>query len=190
MAAEQKTVDAGEARVELATRFLQAFGPATHRDFSKWSGLNTSVTKAVFDAAGGRSWNAVTVDGEQSFSCAATRDALGGADIDRRPRLLPAFDTFLLAHATKDHLVEPRFYKRVYRNQGWLSPVVIVGGRIVAVWFLDERAKTFTVDVQPVRALWISGLRDGIHAEAEALGAFLGARCDVAVHARTRTLNR
>ncbi len=73
------------------------------------------------------------------------------------PTLLPSFDTFLLAHAVKDHLVEPRFYKRVYRNQGWLSPVVIVNGRIVAVWFLEEHAKSFVVDVQP----FVTARREG-----------------------------
>ena len=70
-------------------------------------------------------------------SCAATAMPSRGADHRSRGRgCCRRFDTFLLAHATKHHLVEPRFYKRVYRNQGWLSPVVIVAGRIVAVWFL------------------------------------------------------
>src|SRR5204862_951716 len=97
---------------------------------------------------------------------------------DPAPVLLPAFDTFLLAHSTKDHLVEPRFYKRVYRNQGWLSPVVLVNGRIVAVWFLEERARAFTVDVQPFGAL-DAKVRRGLSAVAVALGSFLGARCHV-----------
>ena len=103
---------------------------------------------------------------------------LATSTLDRSPTLLPAFDTFLLAHSTKDHLVEKRFYKRVYRNQGWLSPVVVASGRIVAVWFLEERAKAFTVDVQPFGAL-DAKVRRGIADEAEALGEFLGARCDV-----------
>jgi hypothetical protein len=178
----QKAVDAGEARVELATRFLKAFGPATHRDFSKWAGLNTSETKPVFDRLAGLV-EAVSVDREQGFILRRDCDVLANAKIDRRPKLLPAFDTFLLAHATKDHLVEPRFYKRVYRNQGWLSPVVIVGGRIVAVWFLAQRAKTFVVDVRPFARL-DKRVRDGIQAEADALAQFVGARCDVLFNER------
>ena len=55
---------------------------------------------------------------------------------------------------------------------------MIVGGRIVAVWFLVQRAKTFTVDVRPFAGL-DKRVRDGIHAEAEALAQFVGARCDV-----------
>ena len=121
---------------------------------------------------------AVSVDGEASFILQRDLRALSGARLDRSVKLLPAFDSFLLAHSTKDHLVEPSFYKRVYRNQGWLSPVVIAGGRIVAVWFLEERAKAFTVDVQPFAAL-DAKVRRGLEAEAEALGKFVGARCDV-----------
>jgi len=174
---KQKKADAGDAQVELAKRFLTAFGPAMPRDFSKWSGLPTSVTRLVFDELGG-SLERVAVDGEPGFVLRGDLAELAASTLDASPTLLPAFDTFLLAHATKDHLVEPRFYKRVYRNQGWLSPVVIVSGRIVAVWFLEERARTFTVDVRPFRAL-DSKVRRGIAGEADALGKFLGARCDV-----------
>jgi hypothetical protein len=122
----------------------------------------------------------VRVDGGTSFVLRRDRDELADASLDREPRLLPSFDTFLLAHAGKDHLVKPSFYKRVYRNQGWLSPVVLVSGRIVAVWFLEQRAKTFTVDIRPFAPLG-ARVRDGIHREADALGRFLGARCEVSM---------
>ncbi len=174
---KQKKVDPADARRALARRFLSAFGPATHRDFTKWSGLPTSVTKPIFDELGD-GLAPVAVDGEHAFALRDDLDELRAAAPDRSPTLLPSFDTFLLAHQTKDHLVEKRFYKRVYRNQGWLSPVVIVSGRIVAVWFLEERAKGFTVDVQPFGSL-DAGTRRGIAREAEALSSFLNARCDV-----------
>jgi hypothetical protein len=172
----QKKMDPADAQLELAIRYLTAFGPATHRDFSKWSGLPTSVTKPLFDRLG-PDLEAVTVDGERSFVLRSDLAELSAARPTSSPTLLPSFDTFLLAHAVKDHLVEPRFYKRVYRNQGWLSPVVIVNGRIVAVWFLEEHAKSFVVDVQPFETL-DAKVRRGIAQEADALGAFLGARCD------------
>ena len=174
---KQKAVDAGEARAELARRFMRAFGPATYRDFTKWSGLPTGVAKATFEALGD-SLSSVRVDGEASQVLTEDLRHLSAVRLDRSPKLLPSFDTFLLAHQTKHHLVDPRFYKRVYRNQGWLSPVVIVGGRIVAVWFLEERAKAFTVDVQPFETL-DARARRGIAEEAKALERFLGSRCDV-----------
>jgi DNA glycosylase AlkZ-like len=174
---KQKGIDVADAQLALATRYLAAFGPATHRDFTKWSGLPTSVTKPLFDRLE-PDLEVVTVDGERSLMLRRDLDELAGARPTSSPTFLPSFDTFLLAHATKHHLVEPRFYKRVYRNQGWLSPVVIVNGRIVAVWFLEEHAKSFVVDVQPFSRL-DPKVRRGIAQEAEALGAFLGSRCVV-----------
>ena len=88
--------------------------------------------------------------------------------------------TYLLAHATKDHLIEPRHYKRVYRNQGWLSPVVLLGGRIVGVWFLKSNSGAMTVDVQPFARL-SRDVRSGIEAEAAELGRFLDRRCEARI---------
>src|SRR2546425_12844382 len=45
-------------------------------------------------------------------------------------RLLPSFDAFLLGVKDKSHLVDAAHYKQVYRPQGWLSPVVLVDGRV------------------------------------------------------------
>jgi hypothetical protein len=174
---KQTKVDPAEAQLALATRYLTAFAPATHRDFSKWSGLPTSVTKPLFDRLE-PDLEAVTVDGERSLVLRRDLAELSAARPASSPTLLPSFDTFLLAHAVKDHLVDPRFYKRVYRNQGWLSPVVLVNGRIVAVWFLEEHAKSFVVDVQPFSPL-DARVRRGIAQEAEALSTFLGERCGV-----------
>jgi len=97
-------------------------------------------------------------------------------------RLLPNFDPFLLAHATKDHLVERRHYKRVYRNQGWITPVVLVDGRVAGIWSLEMRGKAVAVDVQ-MFAPFNRATRAGIEREAAALAAFLGAKCDVKVRA-------
>ena len=91
-------------------------------------------------------------------------------------RLLPAFDPLLLAHAEKDHLVEQRHYKRVYRNQGWLSPAVLVGGRIAGVWSLRASARTLTADVE-LFGRAARAVRDKIASEAGAMGEFLGTPC-------------
>lgn len=182
---KQKTIDGAEARAALATRFLTAFGPATPRDFSKWSGLKSADAQAAFDSLG-ETIVAVTTEGAPGWILRRDLAKLADSRVDAAPRLLPAFDTYLLAHALKDHLIDPRFYKRVYRNQGWLSPVVLVSGRIVAVWFLEQRARTYTVDVRPFGTL-DKRVRNGIAQEAQALGAFLGAPCEAEFNAERKT---
>src|SRR2546425_3377957 len=116
----------------------------------------------------------VSVDGETLSILRRDAAALAASELDASVvRLLPAFDPLLVAHARKDHLIAPRHYKRVYRNQGWLSPVVLVGGRIAGVWFLRSTAKRLTADVEPFTRV-PSTVRQRIAEEADAVGRFLG----------------
>ena len=91
-------------------------------------------------------------------------------------KLLGAFDSFLLAHATKEHLVDARFYKRVYRPQGWISPVVLRGGTIIGVWFPKSVGKTTTLAVE-LFGRATPAVRRAIEREADAMSAFLGTTC-------------
>jgi len=93
--------------------------------------------------------------------------------------LLPAFDTFLLAHAEKDHLVEKKYYQRVYRSLGQISPVVLVDGRIAGIWrTAPGRGKRFTACVE----LFVNStraLRARIEEQAERHAKFLGLQPEV-----------
>ncbi len=172
--------DASEAARELLRRFLGSYGPATVRDFSKWSGLTLGEARPVWQTLADE-LQAVTVDGEPMWILKRDLAALEAVRTDPGTvRLLPSFDTFLLAHATKDHLVERRHYKKVYRNQGWLSPVVLQGGRIVGVWKLSSAGGDASVDVEPFGTLGRPA-RLALEREAGELGAFLGRPCRVRV---------
>ena len=43
-------IDPGEARLELARRYLHVFGPTTPAAFAKWAGIGTAEGRAAFDA--------------------------------------------------------------------------------------------------------------------------------------------
>jgi hypothetical protein len=62
--------------------------------------------------------------------------------------LLPYFDIYLLAHRFKEHFLKPQFYKRVYRNQGWISPVVLINGEIAGVWSYKLLRKALEIEVE------------------------------------------
>lgn len=166
------------ARVGLLRRFLSAFGPATAHDFSKWSGMKVSDAKAALEALGDEVV-LVTVDGAHAWMLRCDVDELAASRLDAKAvRLLPAFDTLLLAHATKEHLVDARHYKRVYRPQGWISPVILQGERVIAVWFAKARGSDVQIDVQPFGRLE-RRVRAAIDAEMQALAGFVGRHCDV-----------
>jgi len=99
---------------------------------------------------------------------------------DSPVRLLPYFDSFILGHKDREHLVAEKDRKSIYRAQGWIAPVVLVDGRAAGVWALARAGDRLTVHVTKFAAL-SRRVTTGILAEAHDLGRFLGVP-SVAVH--------
>ena len=174
---KQPAVEAADARAALLRRFLSAFGPADARDFSKWSGLRSVDAKSALDALKDEIVD-VSVDGAAGWIRRADVNALTRSTLDEEAvRLLGPFDSLLLAHATKEHLVAPKDYKRVYRAQGWISAVVLRGGTIVGVWFSRPSGRAVTLDVELFGRV-TPAIRQGVEREADAMSGFLGIRCE------------
>ena len=177
-----------QPRIASAMRASSCCGGSSARSarqrrttFAKWSGLTTSDSKRLVESAGGE-LAAVSVDGAPGWILRDDLPALAAQRARHRDAvtLLGAFDAFLLAHATKAHLVGARFYKRVYRPQGWISPVVLRGGTIAGVWFPETAGTRTTLHVELfTRAT--AALRLAIAREAEALERFLGTACAVRI---------
>src|SRR5437870_7308515 len=136
---EWTDLPAEKAELELLRRYLRAHGPATVRDFALWTYMTASDSREIWARlepelapidVGGRIGSVLRED-----LPALRRGEFGGAGV----RLLPAFDGVLLGVKDKSHLVDPGHYKRVYRPQGWLSPVVLVDGRVGGVWSPERK---------------------------------------------------
>ena len=152
--------------------YLMAYGPATLHDFSHWAGLPVPEAKVAGELL---KEELMEVDVEDKKSLILREDyaqlrnsALEG----RRLHLLPNFDAYLLAHAEKGHLVAPRFYKRVYRNQGWISPVVLLNGRVIGIWSIQRKGKRCSLGMEQFES-FSKNIRAMIEEEAASLGRFL-----------------
>jgi hypothetical protein len=86
-------------------------------------------------------------------------------------RLLPHFDSYLLAHREKGHLLSAKHYKLVYRNQAWISPVALVNGAIAGVWSYKLQKNTLLVSIEPFSRL-SRQVRAEIAREVGSLGKF------------------
>ena len=133
---------------ELAGRYLSVYGPATPRDFAKFTGLTAAETREAF-ALLGRDLIAVDVDGRPAQALASDEDALREASTTDGVIALPLFDPYLLGHADTTTIVPPAAYKRVYRTAGWISPVILRRGRVVATWSHRQTAAGWQVEIQP-----------------------------------------
>jgi hypothetical protein len=89
-------------------------------------------------------------------------------------RLLPSFDPYMLGHVDKNHLLDSSYYKRVYRNQGWISPVVLLNGRVIGIWSYSGGRKQCSVKIEPLEKFSkITHIM--LDKEAASLGNFLSA---------------
>jgi Winged helix DNA-binding domain len=174
---KQKPVEEHAARVSLLRKYLSAYGPATLQDFAKWAGLSMVLVKALVPELRDELVEVESAGSQclllkQDRSAVTRHAALGSV------RLLPLFDPFLLAHAAKDHLIARSHYKRVWRNQGWISAVVLVNGEIAGTWTHELRGSRMVVTVEGFKKLR-PRVRNGIEQEAASLAGFMQASPEV-----------
>ena len=168
-----------EAETALLRRYLQSYGPATLPDFAAWTGMLVSDVLPVRQRLGDEVAE-VDIEGKKALLLRQDLAAIQAMPAaDQTVRLLPSFDAYLLGHRDKGHLVDEAHYKLVYRKAGWLSPVVLVGGRVAGIWSHASRGRRLCVTVQPFAEL-PGAVRQQIAAEAADLGRFLGATGEVA----------
>ena len=172
-----------KAQSELFRKYLRAYGPATANDFAHWAGIPMKDSRQACehlkdkneDKNKNKNKDEVVQVAAEGTTCMMLRDdlrSLSGPPPDRGSvKLLPIFDPFLLAHAEKDHLVESRHYKRVYRNQGWISPVILLEGKIAGTWSYKFQGQKIIVDIVPFEKL-LRPIHKQIEDEAASLAAF------------------
>lgn len=138
---------------DLALRWLAQQGPATREDFARWWGVSPAEGGRVFKALGDR-LEPVDVEGAPHWVRVEDAASLRAAEPVRTVRLLPAFDQYVIA-ATRHarHLLDGGTPERVYRPQGWLSPVLLVNGLMAGVWSTERKGKRVAVTVEPFRSL-------------------------------------
>jgi len=162
-------LDPDAALVEVARRYLKAYGPATKVDFARWWGAWSGVGTAAWAGLAGELAH-VSVEGLRADILAKDLGRLARSSAGSSVRLLPAFDPYLMGHSGRNHLFEAAYRARVSRTAGWISPVVLVDGRVVATWSHSIAKGVLRVTVEPFRRL-LSKLRPEIRLRAEELAA-------------------
>lgn len=158
-------MDPREARIELARRYLQVFGPATPETFARWAGISPPLAIAAFETL--------------SRSLTPVRTPIGEAWIlsrdeplyraERSPvalaRLLPSGDTWFLLQGADRKLLVP---DERQRSALWTSRVwpgaLLVEGETVGTWRRTEHVLT----IQPWHRLSRPQC-DAVEAEAASL---------------------
>jgi hypothetical protein len=162
-----------DALRDITRRFLAAYAPAPAEHFGIWAGFGPARGRRMLTALGDEAVE-VEVEGELGWVLARDLPDLAGAESAETAQLLPAFDPWAIGAARGSAaVVTPKHRARVYRPQGWMSPVLLVNGRMDGVWRHTRKGRRLLVEVEPFGTVpaWA---RTVIEAEAERLADFLG----------------
>jgi hypothetical protein len=173
-----RPVQEAEAQCVLLRKYLRAYGPATLSDFAHWSGLPAAQVRSLQPLLA-QELAEVKLEDELCLLLREDLDLLkSAARSSPSIRLLPHFDPYLLAHREKEHLLEDKHYKRVYRNQGWISPVLLVDGTIAGTWSHKLQGSRLQVSIEPFTRL-ARATSDAVAQEAESMAGFFGSSLDL-----------
>ena len=166
--------DSESALREVTRRFLAANGPATRGDYARWWGVTPAKAgRRILDL--GDESESVEVDGEPRFMLAGASAETAACAPAGVVRLVPAFDQYVVGATLHAGSLLPSedLRARVYRAQGWLSPVLLVDGRMEGLWRFERKGRRIAIAIEPFRPQGAE-VRAAAEAEAERIASFLG----------------
>jgi len=124
-----------EALGELALRYFRGHGPATVKDYTRWTGLTAAEVKVGLATARPQ-LAAIHVDGVEYLLDPATPDLLAAhRKAAREVLLLPGFDEYMLGYADRSAALPTAYAERIVPGgNGVFQPTVVSAGQVVGTW--------------------------------------------------------
>jgi hypothetical protein len=132
-----KRPEPDEAAPAVIEAYLGAYGPATPEVFDRWLSLNSTSKPRLrrWFADMGDKLTEVDVEGRRALMLTEHVEELADIAAWEGTRLLGGFDQYILAPGTRDEVLLPKEHRAaVSRTSGWISPIVVVNGRVAGVW--------------------------------------------------------
>ncbi|MGH9194347.1 MAG: DNA glycosylase AlkZ-like family protein [Acidimicrobiia bacterium] len=93
-------------------------------------------------------------------------------DFGEDARLLPSFDVYLQTRDRESLILGNADRRLVYRDQGWISAIVLLKGRVGGVWTYKKSALGLSIEVVPF-VRFGKKVTSAIKRQAESLAEFL-----------------
>lgn len=171
-------VDLDEGARYLIRRCLEGFGPASVADISHYVLFPNSKTRTR-ELVASMGEFLVRLEGPGGVELFDVPEGVvPDEDVPAPPRLLPMWDSVLLAYADRSRIISDEYRPHVIRRNGDTLASVLVDGYVVGVWRVIDGGVEVTTFERLSDEAW-----DGLEAEARALADFLNDR-DPMVFAR------
>jgi hypothetical protein len=171
--------DPGQAVKEMVRRYLSAYGPASRDNIALWwgGGAPLGEMRVALEAMRGEI-EEVRIDGSKAYALASTLPELREQEVSSTVRLLGLFDPYTVAAWSARNPLTKEQKAKVSRTAGWISSVVLVGGRIAGVWDYRKARSRLNVTVEMFEPA-TKKVKESIEAEAARYGDLMDAPADV-----------
>ena len=163
--------DVPASRLELARRFVHAYGPVSPRHLAAWTGMSPTEARDRFTKLGAELVD-LRLDGTPTVVLADDIDMLDDPPLAGGARLLPAGDPFLAQRDRATLLPDKARQRAVWRPVG--SPgLVLMTGRPVGTWRAQVAGGRLRVTVEAFGSLG-DRQRTAIEQAASSIAPFRG----------------
>jgi hypothetical protein len=140
-----------EALAELAYRYFVSRGPATVKDFAKWSGLTVAdATSGLEDVRHGLVQEAA--DGN-TYWMSPSNAAVSSAPTEPTAHLLSIYDEYVSGYKDRSAIANERIGARLSALGNSLSHIVVVDGQVAGTWKPTIERHSVVVGVDIFRRL-------------------------------------
>ncbi len=143
------TPDAGLEH--LVRRHLAAFGPASIADIARWSRIERGRLKPVLERLSPELRRFRDEAGRQLYDVAD--GPIPPGDTPAPPRLLPMWDSALLAHEDGTRMTPELHRRRMVMPNGDYLPAFLVHGRVAGLWRTDVVDGRTAIELDPFEPL-------------------------------------
>ena len=137
----------------LVRRYLAAFGPATIADIARWAGMTVAAVRpgveAVDDAGDLRTYR----DEAGRVLADLAGAALPDEDVPAPPRLLPMWDSMVLAHDDRTRIISDEDRARIIARNGDTLASLFVDGVVAGRWWAVVDGARTRIELEPFRRL-------------------------------------
>jgi hypothetical protein len=153
----------------LIRRYLEGFGPASLADFCQFAFIPKRWARPVWESLADELARLEGPAGEELYDIPGA--TVPDEDVPAPPRLLPMWDSILLAYADRRRVVPEEYRKFITRSNGDTLPTLLVDGQVRGVWRPIDGTIEATAFEPLAQEDWA-----GLESEAARLRAFLAGR--------------
>jgi len=167
-------VDPAQARETTVRQYLAAYGPATVKDISWWSGFTMTEVRRILQSLARETAEAEIPELKGTYvMLAADMAALEWFKPPSQPvvNLLPGLDPYLMGYKERERYLDYKHYGMVFDRSGNSTSTILVDARVAGTWDFSVEPKP-TVKVFLFRRLEKKVLRE-VESRARAMGRFI-----------------